>query len=68
VIDGWESLSNDYVLTLRAWRRNLTGATPPLQPCYDARTLRAWDYHFASTTALFRLGERQVSHILLANP
>jgi cyclopropane-fatty-acyl-phospholipid synthase len=67
-IDRWESLNDDYVLTLRAWRRNLYRDTTPLKPHYGARTLRAWDYHFASTAALFRLGERQLSHIVLANP
>jgi cyclopropane-fatty-acyl-phospholipid synthase len=67
-IHGWEGLSDDYVLTLRAWRRNLMHRGAPLRPHYHARTLRAWDYHFASMAALFRLGERQVSHIVLTRP
>jgi cyclopropane-fatty-acyl-phospholipid synthase len=67
-IASWESLSDDYVLTLRAWRNNLMRRTGPLRPHYDARTLRAWDFHFASTAALFRIGERHASHILLTNP
>jgi cyclopropane-fatty-acyl-phospholipid synthase len=67
-IDSWEGLSNDYVLTLRAWRRNLARGAAPLRPHYDSRTLRAWDYHFASMAALFRLGERQASHIVLTRP
>jgi cyclopropane-fatty-acyl-phospholipid synthase len=67
-IHSWECLSDDYVLTLRAWRSNLTRRAGPLRPHYDARTLRAWDYHFANMAALFRLGERQASHIVLTRP
>ncbi len=68
VIESWESLSDDYVLTLRAWRSNLTRKAAPLGPRCGSRTLRAWDYHFASMAALFRLGARQASHILLTHP
>lgn len=67
-IHSWEGLSDDFVLTLRAWRSNLTRRAAPLRPHYDSRTLRAWDYHFASMAALFRLGERQASHIVLTRP
>lgn len=60
-----ESLRQDYVLTLRAWRRNLEKAAKEAQAMVGEETYRIWRLYLAASAYSFNRGHHSVFQSLL---
>ena len=63
-----ESLRQHYVLTLRAWRRNLERAAPEARKLVSDETVRIWRLYLAASAYSFAKGNHSVFQALLTKP
>ena len=63
-----ENLREHYVLTLRAWRRNLERAATEARKLVSAETVRIWRLYLAASAYSFAKGNHSVFQSLLTKP
>jgi cyclopropane-fatty-acyl-phospholipid synthase len=63
-----ESLREHYVLTLRAWRRNLENAATEARKLVSEETVRIWRLYLAASAYSFAKGNHSVFQVLLTKP
>ena len=63
-----ESLREHYVLTLRAWRRNLERAATEATKLVSEETVRIWRLYLAASAYSFAKGNHSVFQALLTKP
>jgi cyclopropane-fatty-acyl-phospholipid synthase len=63
-----ESLREHYVLTLRAWRRNLERADTEARKLVSDETVRIWRLYLAASAYSFAKGNHSVFQSLLTKP
>ena len=63
-----ESLREHYVLTLRAWRRNLESAATEAGKLVSEETVRIWRLYLAASAYSFGKGNHSVFQALLTKP
>ncbi len=66
ILADWHTFGEYYDTTLMAWQKNFTQNWQTIQPQYDERFYRMWNYYLLCSAGAFRANDIQLWQILFA--